>query len=135
MRYRRVSYRYSLVFAQGGPRPLGDTWRTQPVQLAQPCWRPPADVYETERTVYVVVELAGVNQEDVEVLLFDDALVVQGDRRIPAADMAGMYHAAEIRQGPFRLEVPLSMLVDAERVDAVYDRGLLQITLDKPSGR
>ena len=40
-----------------------------------------------------------------------------------------MYHAAGIRQGPFRVELPLPAPVDPERVEARYDRGLLRITL------
>jgi HSP20 family molecular chaperone IbpA len=42
-----------------------------------------------------------------------------------------VYQAAGIRQGPFRAEVPLPVPVDAERVEARYDRGLLSITLPK----
>jgi HSP20 family molecular chaperone IbpA len=42
-----------------------------------------------------------------------------------------MYHAASIRQGPFRVELPLPAPIDPERVEARYDRGLLHITLAK----
>ena len=37
-----------------------------------------------------------------------------------------MYHAVSIRQGPFRLELPLAAPVDAERVEVRYERGLLR---------
>jgi HSP20 family molecular chaperone IbpA len=42
-----------------------------------------------------------------------------------------VYHAAGIRQGPFRVELPLPAAVDADGVSATYDRGLLRITLPK----
>jgi HSP20 family molecular chaperone IbpA len=42
-----------------------------------------------------------------------------------------VYQSAGIRQGPFRLEVPLSASIDAERVAARSDHGLLRITLPK----
>jgi HSP20 family molecular chaperone IbpA len=42
-----------------------------------------------------------------------------------------VYHAAGIRQGLFRVELPLPAPVDPERVEARYDRGLLQVTLAK----
>ena len=140
MRYRRVSYRYTLLFAPGGLQPLGGAASGGlGVQLAQPVWRPSADVYETEYTIEVVVELPGVEPEQVEVLLFEDALVVEGDRRVQPADAPGFYHAAEVRQGHYRAEVPVECLVDGENVDARYDRGLLRITLHKravaPPGR
>ena len=58
------------------------------------------------------------------------ALVVEGHRRLPAHDEA-VYHVAGIRQGQFRLEVPLPAPVDSDRVDASYERGVLRITLPK----
>ncbi|MBI4491358.1 MAG: Hsp20/alpha crystallin family protein [Chloroflexi bacterium] len=137
MRYRRLSYRYALVLAAGQPRPLGPLGPAEQlgVWLAQPRWRPPADVYETVRTITVAVELAGVEQDELDVVLYEDALVVEGQRRLPMFEAGGVYHAAEIRQGPFRLELPLPAAIDPERVDARYERGLLQITLAKVDGR
>jgi HSP20 family molecular chaperone IbpA len=61
--------------------------------------------------------------------------MVEGQRRLPQADEMGVYHVAEIRQGPFRLELALPARIDAERVDARSERGLLVITLMKAEGR
>jgi HSP20 family protein len=135
MRYRRMHYRYAVVLAAGQPRPFGDLWRVpRPgVMLAQPCWSPPTDVYETADAVTVTAELAGVEPDALEVLLFEDALVVEGQRRLAPATAGGVYHAAEIRQGRFRLEVALPMPIDPERADARYEQGLLQLTLIKAS--
>jgi HSP20 family protein len=136
MRYRRLSYRYSVVLTTGEPRPLGalELAERPGVRLAQTCWRPPADVYETPTAITVTVELAGVDPEEVEVLLFEDALVIEGQRRLPPTDEEGVYHAAQIRQGPFRLELALPAPIDAEHVGARSERGLLHITLAKAEG-
>ena len=137
MRYRRLGYRYAVVLASGGMtsggRALGDPWRAGRlgVSLAQPSWCPPFDVYETQSSIAVTVELAGVDQEELDVLLFEDAVVVEGRRRLPPAEPGGIYHVAEVRQGPFRLELPLPARIDPERVDARYDQGLLRITFLK----
>ena len=133
MRYKRVSYRYALLVAPGGLQPLSGGWVAQQwaVQLAQPVWRPAADMYETETALVATLELPGVEPEDVEVLLFEDALVVEGERRISPADAPGFYHAAEIRQGRFRWDVPLACPVESELVDAHFDQGLLRISLKK----
>jgi HSP20 family protein len=89
-------------------------------------------VYETEAAVCVTVELAGVEQDDLEVLLFEDALVVEGARRPVLCAPGGVYHSAEIRHGPFRLELPLPVAVDGDSgPEARYERGLLHITLPK----
>ena len=78
----------------------------------------------------VTVDLAGIDQDDLDVVLFEDALIVEGQRRLPA-DPGVVYHVAEIRQGPFRLELGLPGSIDQERVDARYDQGLLRITFLK----
>jgi HSP20 family protein len=132
MRYRRLSYRYALVLtpnedqAWDNPRLAGSTG----VRFAQTWWRPPADVCESERAIEVTVDLAGVDQEELDVVLYEDALVVEGKRRLTTAPN-GVYHLAAIRQGPFRLELGLPVAFDLDRVDARYDQGLLRITLPK----
>jgi HSP20 family molecular chaperone IbpA len=136
MRYRRLSYRYAMVLAAGEPRLLANDWRAGRlgVVIAQPRWRPPADVYETATTIHVTAELAGVNPDDLEVLLYEDALIVEGRRDLPPTDPQGVYHAAEIRQGPFRLELPLPAAVDLDRVEARYEQGLIHMSLVKSRG-
>lgn len=126
MRYRHVRYRYAVV-ADAALRPI---FRLSGIMLAQPRWRPETDVYETAKAVTVTVELAGVDEDGVEVTLFEDALVVEGERRL-ACDEDCVYHAASIRQGPFRLEVPLPARVDQAGVEARYDKGLLRVRLPK----
>ncbi|HEX2173589.1 MAG TPA: Hsp20/alpha crystallin family protein [Dehalococcoidia bacterium] len=137
MRYRRLSYRYAMVLRSGEPRPYGDPWRlTQArIVLAQPQWRPPTDVYELDGSIQVTIELAGVDPDELDVQLYEDAVVVEGTRRLPAIEPGGVYHSVEIRQGPFRLEVPLPSTVDLEQVDARYERGLLLISLVKQNER
>ena len=75
-----------------------------------------------------------MDQEDLDVLLFPDAVVVEGQRRLPTST-SGHYHRVEIRRGAFRLELPVPVTRDLERVDATYDRGILQITFPKTNVR
>ena len=132
MRYRRLSYRYAMVVQSTWTRPFGDIWGGDRLRvLVQGRWRPDADAYETHDSIEVIVDLAGVEEDDFEVQLFEDALVVEGWRQLPSCEGDARYHAAGIRQGPFRVELPLPAPVDAERVQAHYDRGLLRITLPK----
>jgi HSP20 family molecular chaperone IbpA len=79
----------------------------------------------------ITVELAGVDPDVLEAVLYEDALVVSGRRQVPGPGQGGVYHAAEINQGSFRLEVGLPAPVAFELSDARYDRGLLRLTLAK----
>jgi HSP20 family protein len=137
MRYRRLGYRYAMVMTGSEPRLLANDWRAGrlSVLIAQTCWRPSADVYEAETTIHVTIDLAGVEPDEIDVLLYEDALVVEGRRQLPPAEPGGVYYAAEIRQGPFRLELPLPTAVDPEQVEAQYEQGLLRMSLVKAAGR
>jgi HSP20 family protein len=128
-----MNYRYAMVMSVAPVRPWSELGRneTRGVVLAQPCWRPAADVYETPDAVLVTVDLAGVDSDQVDVVLYADALVIEGERHLGPTGLAGRYLAAEIRQGPFRLEVTLPADIDPEHADARYDRGLLALTLRK----
>ncbi len=136
MRYRRMRYRYAVVLATQQPGPIGEVWRTSrsTIQLAQPAWRPRADVYESDDAVTVTVDLAGVDADELDVQLFEDALVVGGQRRNPEPSAEGVYHAAEIPRGRFKLTLTLPAAVDLDRVDARLERGLLELTLPKAGG-
>lgn len=135
MRYRRLRVRYAMVAPAGHAWPYGELWPNDRLRiLVQACWRPDADLYETAASVEVAVELAGVDEDAIEIELFDDVLVVEGRRQLPPAAPEALYHAAGIRQGAFRLALPLPARVDPEQVEVRYDRGLLRITLPKRPG-
>jgi HSP20 family protein len=131
MRYRRVTYR-STRLRTSQPWPFGGAWEHESLRLlAQARWRPAADMSETATTIEVTVDLAGVDEDDFEVQLFDNGLVVEGRRQLPSCAEGAVYHAAGIPQGLFRVELPLPSRVDPERVEARYERGLLHVTLPK----
>lgn len=116
-------------------RLLEELWQSERLRmLMESRWRPDADIYETASAFEIVVDLAGVGDDDFEVQLFEDALVVEGQRRLLAPRESAVYHAASIRQGPFRLNLSLPGPIDADRVEAHYDRGLLRVTLPKDDG-
>lgn len=95
-------------------------------------WRPPADIHETPDDMRIKIELAGMTEDDIEITLYDNALVVSGSRDDDSDhDETGCYHEAQIRYGPFRTEVLLPAPVDREAVTAVYENGFLRIRLPK----
>lgn len=124
MRYRRLSYAYVVTTR---------TWSApnRPSVLPAHGWTPDADVFESSSEFVVTVEVAGVSEDDLELLLYPNALVVQGVRRPPTLDQDGVYHIAGIRYGPFRLEIPLAAAVSEDGVRAHLDRGMLTIHLPK----
>jgi HSP20 family protein len=93
-------------------------------------WRPPTDIYETLDEIIVVIELAGVDEENMSVTLFSDLLVVEGRREQPLTEMSAC-HQLGIKYGDFRSEIAIHVPVDHDTVKADYKNGLLQIILQK----
>jgi len=96
-------------------------------------WRPPTDVYETDTSVVVVIEIAGLGPNDYEILLRGRALIVAGERRDATEKLA--YQQMEIRHGKFRTQVHLPWALESSGQDATYENGFLKITLPKATAR
>jgi len=95
-------------------------------------WQPSTDVYETEDSLVVQVELAGVREEDIDITLFADHLTITGTRQNRTAATAA-YHLAGILYGSFTLAVPVMTSVDRDGVEASFEDGLLTVVLPKAS--
>lgn len=94
-------------------------------------WEPKCDIYESEEGVYVIVDLAGVDEREVELVVQGRMLTLKGHReqRRPA-DISNT-HLLEIDYGDFRRDFRLPAEVDCEAARAVYSKGLLEIYLPK----
>jgi len=96
-------------------------------------WRPPTDVYETDESVVIRVEVAGMKETDFSISLADRVLVITGVRHDPSPKVA--YHQLEIRYGDFRTEVFLHWAVEQDSITATYSEGFLQVMLPKVGAR
>lgn len=133
MRYRYISYKYSRkVSPDTALQNIWETFGTWAVPVASG-WRPPTDVFETTDQLIVLIEVAGVSEENIAVTLFSDLLVVEGVREQPSFLKAGMTacHQLGIKYGDFRSEVYIPVNVDHDNVTAEYKNGLLKIILRK----
>jgi HSP20 family molecular chaperone IbpA len=94
-------------------------------------FRPPIDVVRTEDPdeLRVTVDLAGIEPGDVQIAVHERALVIAGRRNRPQTDSQLSYHLLEIEYGPFERRIGLPVDVDPKRARAVYERGLLTVSL------
>jgi HSP20 family protein len=88
---------------------------------------PTADLHETPDAYHIVVELAGLRPEDVEVLLDGDALVVRGEKRDSHREERGGFRVNERRFGHFERRFHLPRDADREDIQADFRHGLLEI--------
>jgi HSP20 family molecular chaperone IbpA len=73
----------------------------------QVAWEPPVDVLELEDVVLILIALPGIEPDQVEIRVEDDALLISGRRTHPAELRASVIHRLEIPQGRFERRVPL----------------------------
>lgn len=99
------------------------------VQVRAGAWSPPTDVYETEENYIVRVEIAGMREEDFEIIAEDNYLWVGGSR--PDIPERRAYHQMEIRFGKFETIIGLPGPIDLENAKAVYENGFLTVNLPK----
>jgi len=131
VRYRYIAYKYSRRGRSDAAfQSAWDAFGAWPLQ-SMILWRPPTDIYETPEEIIVVIELAGVTEDDLSVTLFSDLLVVEGRREQTALVDMNACHQLGIKYGDFRSEIALHAPVDHDDVKAEYKNGLLKITLRK----
>jgi HSP20 family protein len=92
---------------------------------------PPVDVYEDEQSLILKLEVPGVNEGDINVSVENDTLTIQGERKFEKEEKEENFHRIERRYGSFVRTFKLPNTVDAEKVEASYDKGILKITLAK----
>jgi len=96
-------------------------------------WHPPTDVYETETSVVVQVEVGGLEEEDLDICLDGNLLTISGERRDLATKLT--YHQLEMCYGPFLTAIHLSQPIDETGIKATYRDGILKVILPKAQAR
>ena len=94
-------------------------------------FNPRVDVTENEKEIKVAAELPGLDEKDVEVVLSNDMLTISGEKKAEKEDKGENYYRMERSYGSFQQVIPLSTEVEADKVEATFKNGVLQITLPK----
>ena len=94
-------------------------------------WNPALDLYQDKDTLFVKAELPGMKKEDVKLSLHDGTLTLSGERRHEKAHDEKASLRNERFFGRFERSLNLPFTVDAARVSASYEDGILTVTLPK----
>ena len=99
-------------------------------QVKSSLWRPPTDIYETETSFIIKVEIAGMREDDIEVAVENNLLLISGARS-DTPEQRAYYHQMEIQSGKFEIAAEIPMPVNVEQAGALYKDGFLTVTLPK----
>ena len=127
--YFKPSSRKPMVYVLEGIRQSKSEKQIYQVNLPSHVWHPPTDVFETEQAIIVRVEIAGMDETDISLVIEGQKLIVKGIRSDIPEKRA--YQQMEIRFGEFSSEVNLPHPVDTENIEAFYSNGFLKINLPR----
>ncbi len=94
-------------------------------------WSPAVNIYETDDALLVLIELAGVEAEEVNVKYENNRLLVWGQRRQFLPNNVRALHRMETEIGPFAFVIELPGHFSSQGAEADLKDGLLEIRLPK----
>jgi HSP20 family protein len=100
-------------------------------RFSSPMLAPPTDVFETPDEVVIVAEIAGIEEQEVEIEIGGDRLAFHGEKSDREARPNQRHTQMEICYGLFGRSLLLPAKVDAAGVKVSYSEGFLRIVLPK----
>ena len=118
--------RFNQLFNETFARAFGDEQGT-----SQRAWVPAVDIYETSDGLVLKAELPGINPDDVEIRVEDNTLYLKGERKFEKEAKEESLHRIERSYGTFSRSFALPGTIDADKVKANYENGILTLTMPK----
>lgn len=89
------------------------------------------DVYQTAKAIMVKSTIAGVKPEDIDISINNDMLTIRGKRQMDTKIKEENYLYRECYWGSFSRSIILPVEVEADKIDAALENGVLTVTLPK----
>ncbi len=99
--------------------------------LTTSVFAPAVDVYEDEHNITLKIEVPGVDEKDIDIRVENNTLTVHGERKFEKDEKEENYRRVERQYGSFTRTFTLPSTVDADSIQADYDKGVLKIRLAK----
>ncbi|MGD8427474.1 MAG: Hsp20/alpha crystallin family protein [Balneolaceae bacterium] len=92
---------------------------------------PNIDISETDTQFLISAELPGMKKDDIDISLENSRLSISGERSFENEEEGKKFHRVETKYGSFNRSFQLPDNVDETSIQAKYEDGLLNITIDK----
>jgi HSP20 family protein len=117
-------------FGQEWNRTLQDWAAGAGQQLGLAATFPLVNVWEDPNAFHVEAELPGLSREQLSLeVAHRNQVTISGERKVP--EQEGMWHRRERVTGRFERVLTFPVPIDAEKVEAKLENGVLQLTLPK----
>ncbi|NCC82325.1 MAG: Hsp20/alpha crystallin family protein [Clostridia bacterium] len=92
---------------------------------------PAVDIYDDKENIYIDCSLNGISPEDVSCEIENGILTLKGNSEKKKEIDEKNYYRKEISMGGFMRQIALPVEVDSDKAEAVFNKGLLKITVPK----
>ena len=96
-------------------------------------WVPNTDIYVTDESLVIKVELSGMRREDLELSIEDNLLRISGQRPDNCRNAKCKFLVVEIQYGSFECVLEIPSGYDLNNAQAIYQNGFLRIDVPKSS--
>jgi HSP20 family protein len=116
------------LFSQFFKQPTGTALKTN---AQEPYSHPQLDLTESKDSIFISVELPGVDENDISVSFSNGFLTIQGVKKAGPAIQDATYQITERSFGKFLRSIAFPYDIDSEHIKATFSKGLLKIKLPK----
>lgn len=95
-------------------------------------WMPSTDVFRKNGELIVKADLPGMKKEEIEIALENGDLVLRGERKHEEKVEEGNFFRHERTYGSFFRRVPLPYEIEASKINAKFDNGVLEVHIPMP---
>lgn len=92
---------------------------------------PKSNVVDTPQALHISLEVPGVDPKNIEISLTKDSITFRGEKSQENSAEDGIYKTIERSWGQFVRTIPVEFPHDTDKVDAVFDKGVLRVTIPK----
>lgn len=92
---------------------------------------PKIDISEGEKNIKVIAEIPGVNKDDIKIVIQDNILSIEGEKKKEDVKEDKNYYRAERSYGSFKRCFTLPVEVDSDNIEAKFENGVLDIEMKK----
>lgn len=108
-----------------------DEFFTDAVATRRESFAPSIDISETDKQYIIDVEVPGIDKNDIDLNIENNTLTISGERKFEKKEDGKQYHRVETHYGTFSRSFTLPDNVDVDTINATYNNGILNITVDK----
>jgi HSP20 family protein len=92
---------------------------------------PPLNIYTNDQAEIITAEMPGFRPENIEINVVGETLTISGERQEKDVEAKAEYHRQERSYGKFTRSIELLFPVEADKVDAAFENGILRIHMPR----